>query len=169
MEFFTGIISEFNSEKIVEGIVIGVFAGLILSILFFLKESVWDERKQIKKLRRIILHFKSEIDGSSEFARKHSLYIFMLQALKFAIESRSPDVDINTIMNIKRVTDEFTMQVEYLGPDLLSGRVHYYTEESIKSNFDYFKKIPALKLSYKPKFDLCNFIRRWLKRFIWGN
>ena len=52
------------TEKIMEGVIIGVSSGVIVSVIIWGKQEFdiwWNRRKEIKRLRGIIEYFRKEI------------------------------------------------------------------------------------------------------------
>ena len=109
-----------TGKEIVEGVVIGVSSGIILSLIFWLnktRDAKVSKRKEIERLRQIILDFRGRIyeleggDGDSRH-KQTGLFFSMLNSLDLAIQNYSSHLSYLHILEIKNVVDSYSGRME---------------------------------------------------------
>ena len=145
------MVSDLITSKIVEGIVVGVSSGIILSLIFWLnriREAKVSKRQEIERLRQIVVYFRERIYEVEECkgdnkhdSKQRSLFLSMLSSLDLAIKNHSPHLSYSQINGIRSVVDSYSDQ-----PHPLLYSIGMYDKA-----FDSLEKMEWLKLPKRGK------------------
>ena len=138
-----------NSKNVIEGVVIGITSGLVVSAILWLKHIVgirYHRKMEIRRLRRIILDFRGRIyeierrvhNEAKEHGLEHKqmgLFLSMLGALNLAVRNYGSNLSYIERLHIENVVKSYSDRLQ------LSYNIRTYSEA-----FDRLEQSDWLKL-----------------------